>query len=152
MRDAKGTTENAREFVVPLHEEDVSISKEPVITGGVRVSTVTHQHQHLVDELLACESVEIDRIPIGETVEYAPQVRAEGDTIVIPVVEEVLTVERRWLLKEEVRLRRVRTTRRHRESVRLRRQEAFVTRNSCKTDPKQGAVHDAAAETEKPHS
>jgi len=152
MRGAKGTTDNAREVVVPLHEEAVSITKQQLITGGVQVSTVTHERKHLVDELLACESVEIDRIPIGKTVEYAPQVREEGDTIIIPVVEEVLVVERRLLLKEEVRLRRVRMTRRHRESVRLRRQEAFVTHNSCKTDPKPGAVHNTAAETEKPHS
>ena len=38
-----------------------------------------------------------------------PTIREEGDTIVIPIVEEMLVIERRLLLKEEVRVRRVRS-------------------------------------------
>ena len=38
-----------------------------------------------------------------------------------------LVVERRLFLKEEVRIRRVRSTERHQESVTLRHQEAVVT-------------------------
>jgi len=56
-----------------------------------------------------------------------PAVRDEGDTIVIPIVEEVLVIERRLLLKEEVRVRRVRSTERHQETVTLRHHEAVVT-------------------------
>jgi hypothetical protein len=37
-------------------------------------------------------------------------------------------VERRLLLREEVHIRRVRTTERHVETVRLREQDAVVTR------------------------
>jgi stress response protein YsnF len=57
-----------------------------------------------------------------------PAIREEGDTIVIPIVEEVLVVERRLFLKEEVRVRRVSSTERHQESVTLRHHEAVVTR------------------------
>jgi stress response protein YsnF len=57
-----------------------------------------------------------------------PAIRNEGDTVVIPIVEEVLVIERRLLLKEEVRVRRVRSTERHQESVTLRHHEAVVTR------------------------
>jgi stress response protein YsnF len=57
-----------------------------------------------------------------------PAIREEGETIVVPVVEEVLVVERRLVLKEEVRIRRVRSTERHQERVTLRRQEAAVNR------------------------
>jgi stress response protein YsnF len=72
--------------------------------------------------------VEIDRTPIGRQIDALPAVRDEGDTIVIPIVEEVLVIERRLLLKEEVRVRRVRSTERHQESVTLRHHEAVVTR------------------------
>jgi hypothetical protein len=57
-------------------------------------------------------------------------VRQEGDTTIVPVVEEVLVVERRLMLKEEIRIKRVRTTERAsrsklsrwvRESMRFRR-------------------------------
>lgn len=44
----------------------------------------------------------------------------------IPVVEEAVVVERRLVLKEQVRLGRVRMTQRHRETVSLRTQQASV--------------------------
>jgi hypothetical protein len=43
-------------------------------------------------------------------------------------VEEIVVVERRLVLKEEVRVRRVSTKAQHRETVVLRQQEAVVTR------------------------
>jgi stress response protein YsnF len=43
-------------------------------------------------------------------------------------VEEVLVIERRLLLKEEIRLRRVRTTERHHETVTLREQQPIIER------------------------
>ena len=46
----------------------------------------------------------------------------------MPVVEEVVVVERKLLLREEVHIRRVRATKQHVETVQLRQQEAVVTR------------------------
>lgn len=114
--------------IIPLVSEDVSVSKRRVVTGRVRVSTVTHEREKLVDELLTQESVDIERRPIGRPIETTPQIREEGETIVIPIVEEVLVVERRLVLKEEVRVRRARQTVRHQQLVKLREQEALVAR------------------------
>ena len=123
----------AGENVIPLLMEDVSVSKRRVVTGRVRVCTVTHEREKLVDELLTQESVDIERRSIGRPVETAPDIREEGDTIVIPIVEEVLVVERRLVLKEEVRVRRARRTVRHQQLVKLREQEALVTRLDAET-------------------
>lgn len=117
-----------REIVVPLFTEEIAVSKRVETKGRVRVQRVTRQHQQLVDELLAREHVEIERIPVGKQVDSVPGVREEGDTIVIPIVEEILTMERRLVLKEEVRIRKIRETERYQESVTLRKQEAVVTR------------------------
>ena len=91
---------------------------------------MTCEHEQLLDETLAREQVEVEPSPIGKVVEVPPSVREEGDTIIIPIVEEILVVERRLLLKEEVRVRRVRSSESHRERVMLRRQEAIITRDS----------------------
>ena len=91
-----------RQTVIPVFEEELSVAKRVVETGRVRVSRVTHDHQQMVDELLQHETVEVDRIPIGRQVEAMPPVRTEGDVTIIPVVEEVLKVERHLILKEEV--------------------------------------------------
>jgi len=122
------TREEAGEAVLPLLAEEVTVSKQTVETGRVQVSRITHEREQLVDELLAHDLAEIDRIPINRTIDTMPSVREEGDAVVIPIVEEVLVIERRLLLKEEVRVRRVRSTERHQESVTLRYHEAVVTR------------------------
>ena len=116
-------------------------------TGRVQVARVTHEREQLIDELLAHETVEIDRIPIGQQVATMPAIKEEGDTIVIPIVEEVLVIERRLLLKEEVRVRRVRSTERHQESVTLRHHEAVVTRLPAET-PAVGVDPDASTKSQ----
>jgi len=139
------TTQSAdpQEVVVPLYEEQASVAKRRIVTGRVQVSRVTNEHEQLIEETLAREQVEIERTPIGKPVQVLPSIREEGDTIIIPIVEEVLVVERRLILKEEVRVRRVHSNEAHRERVRLRRQEAVITR-----DPVEQSVATAHATDE----
>jgi uncharacterized protein (TIGR02271 family) len=134
--------EETGEIVVPLLEEEISVAKQQVVTGLARISTVTREREELVDELLTREQVEIERSPVGKFIDRAPEVRQEGDTLIVPVMEEVLVVERRLLLKEEVRVRRVREAERHQERVKVRRQEAVLTHPVTT----QGAAGDPAAE------
>jgi uncharacterized protein (TIGR02271 family) len=117
-----------RETVIPLLEEELSVAKRVVETARVRVSRVTHDHQQLVDELLNHEKVEVERVPVDRPVEAMPSIRQEGEVTIIPVVEEVLKVERCLVLKEEVHIRRIKTTERHQEQVTLRKQEVLVSR------------------------
>lgn len=118
--------EQSDEIVLPLHAEEIAVTKERVVTGRVRVSTVTREREELVDELLAREDVEVERKPVGKPVDRAPAVRRKGDTIIIPMVEEVLV--RRLVVKEEVHIRLVKRRERHRERVTVRKQEAVVDR------------------------
>jgi stress response protein YsnF len=53
----------------------------------------------------------------------------EGDVLVVPVYEEV--IERRLVLKEEIRLHRQRFSTSHTEQVPLRRQRAVVERRQA---------------------
>jgi stress response protein YsnF len=57
-----------------------------------------------------------------------PSVRHEGETIIVPIVEEVIHTERRLMLKEEVRITRRKITEQLHDRVTLRYQEAVVTR------------------------
>jgi uncharacterized protein (TIGR02271 family) len=116
-----------------LLAEELSVAKETLETGRVRISTRTHEREVLIDQNLAHERVEIETIPVGRRIDAVPEVRQEGDATIVPVVEEVLVVERRLMLKEEIRIRRVRTTESHQEKVTLRHQEAVVTRHQHDT-------------------
>jgi stress response protein YsnF len=131
--DADRPSNEAGEAVIPLLAEEIEVSKQIVETGRVQVARVTQEREQLIDELLAQQTAEIERVRIGQPVDTMPAIREEGDTLVIPIVDEVLVVERRLFLKEEVRVRRVRSTQRHQETVTLRHHEAVVTRLPVET-------------------
>ena len=103
--DLESPADHSRETVIPLFEEEVSVSRRVVPTSRVQVSRVTHSHEHLVDELLERERVEVERVAIDKPIDHMPSVREEGDYLIFPVVEEVLKIERVLVLKEEVRIR-----------------------------------------------
>jgi len=121
-------TDPLEQVVIPLHAEEVSVGKRQVATGRVKVSTLTRAREELVEEILQSERVEVDRVPVGKVITQMPEVRTEDDTMIIPVVEEVVVLQRQLVLKEEVRVRRIRETQNYREHVVLRRQEAVITR------------------------
>ena len=113
---------------IPLHAEELIVSKLQVAGDIVQVRTVTREHETFVDETLNHERVQIDRIPIGRLVEAIPPVRQEGDTTILSVMEETLVIARRLILKEEVHIRRLHVSERHQEALVLRKQEAVITR------------------------
>jgi stress response protein YsnF len=113
---------------IPLQVEEVSVSRREINKANIQIALITGMREQLIDEELTHVRVEIERVPIGRTIEVVPPVSHEGDITIIPVVEEIVVVERRLVLKEEVRVRRVSTKEQHRETVVLRQQEAVVTR------------------------
>ena len=117
--------------VLRLLAEDATVSRQVVETGRVRLAKVTRTRDHLVDELLARTNVEVKRIPIGRLIDAMPPVKEDGDLTIVPIVEETLVVERRLMLREEVHIRRVQTTERYQQTVKLRYQTAEVTRTEA---------------------
>ena len=94
---------------VPVVEELVTLEKHLVETGRVRVRTTVEDEPVTLKEQVARQPVEIDRVAIGRPVEHAPEIREEGDVIVIPIVEERLVAVKQLFLVEEVRVRRTTT-------------------------------------------
>ena len=111
-----------------LFAEELTVGKESAETGRVRVSKQTLTREVAVDEDLLKESAEVEIIPIGRQIFETPAVRHEGETLVLPIVEEVIHIERRLILKEEIRITRHKTTEQFHDRVTLRYQEAVVTR------------------------
>ncbi len=111
--------------VIPLIAEELRVSKSAVVTGGIRLTKRISEREETVDKPLLQEKVSVERVAIGTVVSEAPQARQEGDTLIVPVLEEVLVVEKRLLLKEEVRITRTRTQVHQPQSVTLRTEEAI---------------------------
>lgn len=116
---------------VPVVEEQVVVAKRRRVTGAVRVATRVREEERLVDEPYDVEGLEVERVPLeggGRWVETPVPTRQEGETTIVPVHEEVVVVETRLRVVEEVRLTRRRATRRHVARVTVRREEALVER------------------------
>ena len=113
---------------IPVIEERPVVLKRRKVSDAVRVRTVVHQDEELVEEPYTVETVEVERVPVDRWVDQPAQVRQEGSTTIIPIHEEVVVVERRLRVAEEVRITRRRTVERTAERVVLRREEAVVER------------------------
>lgn len=114
--------------VIPIAEEKLRLDKREVTTGKVRVRTSVDVETELVKATLEGETIEVTRVPIDRIVEHAPEVRTENDVTIIPILEEVLVVEKRLVLKEELHLHRRRTIEDVETPVELRKQRAIVER------------------------
>jgi len=115
-------------LVIPLVEETVRVERHPVEGARVRIDTHVKERNAVIDEMLRSEDVVVERVPIGAIIETAPPARQEGDTLIIPLVEEEVFVKRRLVLREELHVTKRSTTRHHRSTVPLRSLEATVTR------------------------
>jgi uncharacterized protein (TIGR02271 family) len=120
--------EDRERETIPLVEETLSVETRQVETGRVRIRTIVEERTELARADLAREDVDIVRVPIGREIDAMPAVRDEGGILVIPVVEEILVVEKRLFLREELHVTRTRTVDSTETPVRLRRTEAVVER------------------------
>lgn len=122
-------------LVVPVVAEELVVETRPVETGRVRITKTVQERAEVVDEPLLQERVAVERVPVGRVVEGPVAVRYEGDVMIVPVLEEVLVVEKRLMLTEELRITRQRTEKRAPQTVTLRREEVSVERVPPKNQP-----------------
>ncbi|GJE52459.1 hypothetical protein GOFOIKOB_5530 [Methylobacterium tardum] len=132
-------------LAIPVVEETARIEKQVVETGRVRVRTETETHDQILRESLRSDSVAVTRVPVNRTLaagEAAPVARVEDGVTIIPVLEEILVVEKRLVLKEEVHIRKASADEDVEVPVTLRRQRAVVERLSA-----DGQTTDTTAQT-----
>lgn len=122
----KKITQNRDKVVVPVIEETAEISKRVVQRGTVRVSKVVSEREEIVPASLAQDEIEIEHIARDQYLDKPAETRREGDTLIIPVMEEVLVVEKRLVLREEIHIRRRTKNVSTEERVKLRREEVRV--------------------------
>jgi uncharacterized protein (TIGR02271 family) len=115
-------------IVIPVIAEEIEVSKREFTSGRVQIYKHVHEHEETVDVPVMHEEVQIERVPVDRFVDAPPQVRYEGDTMVIPVLEEVLVVEKQLRLKEEVRVTMIQKEVRESTQVTLREEDVEVNR------------------------
>ena len=111
---------------IPVVEEELKVDRREVETGRVRVRTVPEERTVVASERLLRSDVAVERVPMDEEIEALPPVREDGETIIVPVVEERLV--KRLFLVEEVRLTRRASSEQFEQPVKLRAQRVEIER------------------------
>jgi uncharacterized protein (TIGR02271 family) len=119
-------------ITVPVTQEHLVVGRKRSDKGVVRVRKTVERRTQAVDVPLSHEEVDVERVRIDRVCEAPTPARQEGDVLVVPVFEEVVTVQRQWVLKEEIRLRRRTVKTRHREEVVLRGEQARIEREPAR--------------------
>lgn len=121
---------DAAAIIVPVIQEEVTFDKQIVETAKIRISKRVSQHEQLIDVPFFREQVSVERIPVNQVVEAAPQVRHEGDTMIIPVVEEQIFYQKRLVLVEELRVRKQIIEEHQPQQITLMKEEVEINRTA----------------------
>lgn len=120
------THPTTKQDVIPVLAEKLVLEKKPVQTGGVRVTRRVLEHDEKIEMPLQKEHLDVRRVVVDREVDGLLPVRRQGETTIIPIVEEVLVVQKRYRLKEEIHITRTMREELHQEQVTLRRQQAEI--------------------------
>lgn len=122
---------------IPLHDEEVEHGTRVVELGHVRVRKRVDEHVDERNVTLRHNEVQIEHVPVNELIPEMIHPYLDGDTYVIPVVEEEIVLQRRLRLKEEIRIRRVVAEREESMSIPYRRERIEIEEHWADDDDSQ---------------
>lgn len=127
--------------VIPVIQEAVTVEKREFESGRVVVHKTVAERDEVVDIILRQQDLSVERVPVGRVVLEAPQTRQEGDTLIVPILEEVLVVEKRLVLKEELHIRKQSSERTEQKTVRLRSEQVEIEQTGRKSSDQTAAIN-----------
>jgi uncharacterized protein (TIGR02271 family) len=119
------TTEDVQ---VPVMEEQMEAQKTMRQTGELRIRKLVHTELKHFTVPVTKEEVRIERVAVGDKgATLPPGERAfEEKTINVPIMEEEVTVTKRPVVKEEIRLHKERTEQQREVSGEIRKEEVQI--------------------------
>lgn len=120
--------DQAASSTVPIVHETVTVGVHAVETVRARIHVTVSEHDETVEQLLTRQNVTVERVPVGQTVSEAPPTRREGDVLIMPIMEEILVVEKRLVVREELRIRISEAQAHETKTVTVRRENAQIDR------------------------
>jgi uncharacterized protein (TIGR02271 family) len=117
-----------KSIVIPVIKEHMTVEKEIIEAAKVHVRTKVTEEETTLNLPITSEQYEVRRVPVDKVYKTAPPVRYEGDTIIVPVIEEIVVVEKRYKVKEEVHLVKHTTETPFMQQVTLRKEDVQVER------------------------
>jgi len=123
--EKKTAAQAGSSFVIPVVEEQAQIGTQVVESGRLRITKSVQEQEELVNLALTHEEHHVERVPVNEYVDTPPPpVRYEGETMIIPVLREVVQV--RLLVVEELRITKKQVQTQVNQPVTLLKEEVNV--------------------------
>lgn len=111
-------------------EEQLVVDTREVPIGTVTIHRTVEERPIAAQVPLRIDEYAVERVAVGRNVEHPEPIREENGVLIVPVHEEVLVVEKKLVLREELHLvRRTSETSRHVED-RLRTERVEVIRRA----------------------
>ncbi len=120
--------EYENELVIPVIAEEVEIGTLPVTTGSVRVTKRVITQDEVLEHELRSGRADVQRFKTDRVVDGPQQVVRDGNKIIIPVVTEVLRIEKQFVVTEEIHITQYETEEVVRQTVPLSREEVTIER------------------------
>lgn len=124
--------EDRSDVVVPVIAEELHADAVPVETGGVRVTKRIETHEEVLAQELRKSHVEIKRVKTERVVDGPQPVRRSGETLIVPVVSEVLRIEKQWVVTEEIHITEIEQREHVEQKVEVNREIPRIERLDAK--------------------
>ncbi len=123
-------TEVGDHSTLSLAAEEAIATVREVDRGKVIIDKRVEVFPHEAKVDIGTDRIDVERIPVNEEFDSPPGARQEGDTLIVPVVEEVLVVSKRYRVVEEVHVHKYRDVETQTLQEELRREVVDV----CEVD------------------
>lgn len=121
----------AQEGSIPVVQEQLQVGKKMVETGKINVSKKVVNEDVTVNVPVLQEEVTVEKKTFNQYIDTPPPaVRQDGDTTIVSVIKEVLVVEKRLMLVEELHITKRRTETATPTQETLRKEEVMVSRTT----------------------
>lgn len=117
------------ETIIPIIEETLRVDKRVIEQGGFRIVKTVSTEDVVIEEPTVHEAATVDRKAVNRLLapgEELPKARRDGDTLIIPIFEEVLVTEKRMRVTEELHVVLSRTETVTPQSTTIRRESVRI--------------------------
>jgi uncharacterized protein (TIGR02271 family) len=127
---AQGTDTERNEEIINVVEEQAVVRREIVETGKVNIHKIVKQDVITVNIPIFNESYSVEHTPGNGIIldNPPPALRHEGDTMIIPVLQEITVVQKKYQVIEEIRITKKVIESPLTQEVTLRKEEVTVKR------------------------
>jgi uncharacterized protein (TIGR02271 family) len=114
--------------VVQLREEELGVAKQWTQAGEVLIRKKVETRTDRIPVELGYEEVSVQRVPVNRMLAEGERAEPhqEGDTLIVPVVEEEIVITKRLVIREELHVTKRRLSRQREVTGQVRKEHLDV--------------------------